>query len=389
MKKTLLILAFFTLISNIGYSQNIIESNNKFSFDIYKKIKTNENFIFSPASITSAMGMTYAGSKGNTLAEISKVFHFNPSLDEFHKDFRFLTQFNTIKTSNLEFHSANSIWIDKSLRIKDEYMDINKKFYSGSAFLEDFVNKPDIARNHINKWVEKQTNNKITNLLKPSSIASSTRLVLVNAIYFKGPWDKAFNEKNNTKEDFQIERRTFEEKTFMNTQVNSWYYQDKYAEIIDIPYSDKRYSLMIILPKKYRRMKCVEKKLCYNYYINYTKQKQKKKINLSIPKFEIESDFDLNETLIKMGIKDAFNSTADFSGISESEKLYISKVLHKAKISIDEKGTEAAAATAVVMRKTSILAETVDFKANRPFIYILRNNQTNSIYFMGKVVNPK
>lgn len=388
MKKVLLALAIVSLCNSIGLTQTLIESNNKFSFDVYKKIKSNENFIFSPASITSAMGMTYAGSKGNTLLEISKTFHFNPNLTDFHKDFNSLSQFNLNKSSNLKFHNANSIWIDKSLNINDDYLSINKKYYAGSAYFEDFVNEPDNARNKINTWVEKQTNNKITNLLKPSSISSSTRLVLVNTIYFKGPWKKQFKEKNNTIEDFQVGKRTYEKKTFMNAGITSWYYQDKYAEIIDILYSDSQYSLMIILPKKYRRMKCLERKLDYDYYLNYTQQKQKKKINLSIPKFDIETDFDLNETLKKMGIKDAFDSRADFSGITQSEQLFISKVLHKAKITVDEEGTEAAAATAVVMRKTSILAETVDFKANRPFIYILRNNQTNCIYFMGKVVNP-
>ena len=388
MKKLFLLLTIFICMSYITSSQTIIESNNQFTFDFYKKIKANSNFIFSPASITSAMAMTYVGAKENTLKEISNTFYFNTNLDEFHKDFNSLTQFNINKSSDLQFYNANSIWIDKNLTMNSDYLSNNKKYYSGSAFLEDFNFYPEKARININNWVEKNTNNKITELLKPSSITSSTRLVLVNAIYFKGSWNKQFNESNNTKEDFQVAKRDFQQKTFMNTQINSWYYEDKYAEIIDIPYSDNKYSMMIILPKSYRRMKCLERKLKNDYYNNYTQKRERKRIILSIPKFDMESDYELNETLQSMGIKDAFNSSADFTGITESERLYISNVIHKAKIIVDEEGTEAAAATAVIMRKTSVMLESVEFKANRPFIYILRNNETNCIYFMGKVVNP-
>ena len=383
MKKSLLLLALIFGINHTAFNQVIIQSNNKFCFDFYKKIKSNENFIFSPASITSAMAMTYAGAKGNTSEEISNTFYFNKNLDEFHKDFYSLSQFSINKSSDLIFHNANSLWIDKSLKINDDFLKTNKKYYAGTSYSEDFIYNPDLARKTINNWVSKKTNNKITNLLKPTHITNSTRLVLVNAMYFKGSWNKKFQEKNNTEENFQIAKREYEKKTFMNTSINSWYYEDKYAQIIDIPYTDRNYSLMIILPKKYRNLRKIEKRLSYDYYENYITNKVRKKIILSLPKFDLESYFDLNKTLQSMGINDAFKSSADFSGITETEQLYISNVLHKAKIIVQEDGT------AVVMRKTSALIESVNFKANRSFIYILRNNKNNCIYFMGKVVNPQ
>lgn len=145
---------------------------------------------------------------------------------------------------------------------------------------------------------------------------------------------------------------------------------------------------MIILPKSYKKLKKIEKKLNNEYYNNYIQNREKRRINLSLPKFKIESEFDLNKTLSELGIKEAFTEAADFSRITSAEKLYISKVVHKANIAVDEEGTEAAAATAVMMRKTSVLLEDVDFIANKPFIYILRNNENNCIYFMGKIVNP-
>jgi serpin B len=387
MKKGLLI---FVLLSctNFLFAQQIVESNNKFSFDAYQKIKKNENFIFSPFSISSAIAMTYAGSKNNTLTEISEVFYFNKNLNNFHKDFKNLSEFKSNKNSKVQFYSANSIWIDKDLKLEDTYLTINKKFYSGIAYLQDFQNFPEKSRVKINTWVEKNTNNKITDLLKSSDIDISTRLVLVNALYFNGSWDKQFKKEENTIEKFQIGKRIFEDKTFMNATINSSYYEDKLAEIIDIYYSNAKYSLMIIIPKSYRKMKKFEKSLSFEYYMQLEKMKKMKRVNLSIPKFEIETDLNLNETLQRMGIKDAFNSSADFSGITTQEKLYISNVVHKAKITVTENGTEAAAATAVVMRKTSFIADQVDLKIDKPFIYILRNTENNCIYFMGKIVNP-
>lgn len=372
-----------------AFAQNIIESNNQFCFDIYQEIKKNKNFIFSPASITSAMAMTYSGAKNNTFNQIADVFYFNKNINEFNKDFSKLTDFKLDSRNKLQFNSANSIWIEKSLELNKNFLEINKQFYSGTAYLENFITNPEKARNNINKWVEEKTNNKITDLLKPSAITGETRLVLVNALYFKGPWNKQFKEKNNTIDDFQFDRKVFKKVTFMNTSISTWYYEDNYAEIIDIPYSDQRFSLMIILPKSFKKMRKFEKKkFNYDYYMNYNLNKVRKNVKLSMPKFDIESYFDLNETLINMGVKDAFSGSADFSGITSKEQLIISNVLHKAKIIVNEEGTEAAAATAIVMRKTSILVDDLKFNVNRPFIYILRNNENNCIYFMGKVTDP-
>lgn len=388
MKKLFFILIMSAFMSNV-HSQSIIESNNRFCFDIYQKIKQNENYIFSPASITSAMAMTYSGAKNNTFKEIGDVFYFNKDINEFNKDFSKLTEFNLIERSNLQFSNANSIWFEESLELNKQFLEVNKQFYSGSAYQENFITEPEKARNNINSWVEDKTNNKIKNLLKPSAITNETRLVLVNALYFKGPWDKQFNEKNNTIDDFQIRPEVFNKVTFMNTTLSTWYYEDKYAQIVDIPYSDSKFSLMIIMPKSFFKLRRFENKIFnYEYYMNYNANKVRKGVKLSIPKFDIESDFDLNETLIKMGVKDAFSGSADFSGITSKEQLVISNVIHKAKIIVNEEGTEAAAATAVIMRKTSMLLDEVKFKVNKPFIYILRNNENNCIYFFGKVVSP-
>ena len=390
--KIIFVLAAFGIFLQPSFAQNntnIIESNNQFSFDIFKKLKNStENLIFSPASITSAMSMVYTGAKNNTFEEIGNTFHFNKDLDVFNKDYINLIGFSKNKKSDINLHNANSLWIQEDLKLNQQFLNINKQYFTSSLHLTDFVKEPEKSRLKINQWVEKNTNKKITDLLQPSSIDNTTRLVLVNALYFKGSWKDKFNKEKNTEDNFQTDTKDYVKTVFMNRYINSWYYSDKYSQIIDIPYSNKNISLMIILPKSYKKLRKVEKKLNNEYYSNYIQNREKRRINLSLPKFNIESEFDLNKTLSELGIKDAFTEAADFSGITSAEKLYISKVVHKANIAVDEEGTEAAAATAIMMRKTSVLLENVDFNANKPFIYILRNNENNCIYFMGKIVNP-
>jgi leukocyte elastase inhibitor len=390
MMKKIFIAALASTILFTAHAQDIIESNNRFAFDIYKQLsKTDKNLIFSPASITSAMSMTYVGAKNNTFDEISNTFYFNKNISEFNKTYNKLVENYSDKKSTVKLFNANSLWIQKGLKLNTDFLENNKKFYSSSANFTDFISNPEKSRNTINEWVEENTNNKIKNLIKPSAINNATRLVLVNALYFKGAWLTKFKKEKNTNEEFQIKKKESIKTVFMNNSFSSWYYEDKYCEIIDIPYSNEQISLLVILPKTYRKLKKVEKKLTYDYYINYIEKRNKKKIQLSLPKYNIESEFDLNASLKQLGIKEAFSMSADFSGITENEKLYISKVVHKANIELDEEGTEAAAATAIFMRKTSINVDEVNFKANRPFIYMIRNQKTNTIYFIGKVLNPE
>jgi serpin B len=388
MKKIIALTTFLILLIISCYSQNIIESNNRFAFDFYKNIQSkSENIIFSPASISSAFAMTYAGSNNNTFNEISEVFYFEKNLKVFNSDYYNLINLKS-NSKSVSLNNANSIWFEKDLKLNSEYLSTNKQYYNSSSNFADFKNNSEKSRLQINSWVEKNTNGKIKDLLSSSSIDNSTKLVLVNALYFKGDWKTKFKKENNTTGDFQVSKRSKLNTTFMNSKINSWYYEDKYAQIIEIPYSDRSTSLMIIIPKSFRKIKKLNKKFNYGYYQTYISNKQKKKIDLLIPKFKVLSEYNLVKNLKKLGIKDAFAGNADFSGICSNEHLFISDAIHKAIIEIDENGTEAAAATAVVMRKTSILLDSVKVTIDKPFIYILRNNENNCIYFMGKVFNP-
>jgi serpin B len=374
-------------------SQNkeiIVDNNNRFAIDLYKELKgSGENLIFSPFSISSAMAMTYAGAENNTAKEFQKTLFFLEDKQLFHQEYSHLFEGITNgKKNDVEFYNANSLWIQKNFNLKEEFLDINKKYYSSALFYTDFY-QAQKAANEINGWVEKNTRNKITNLLQPSALSSDTRLVLINALYFKGEWNKPFREERNSEEKFTISRKEEVTTTFMNGQITTWYYKDCLKEIIEIPYADRDYSMMIILPKNYRKLKWVERFLSVKCMERYEDKKEKYKVNVSVPKFKMGSEFNLKEVFQALGMQDAFAGSADFSGMTEETRLYIDEVIHKAIIDVNEAGTEAAAATAVVMRKTSVLMENVTFKADRPFIYAIRNTRDGTIYFLGKVMNPE
>jgi serpin B len=393
MKKTLILLLVIFQFSSVIKSQNkqiIVDNNNRFAIDLYKELKNNrENLVFSPFSISSAMAMTYAGAENRTAKEFQKTLFFLEDKQLFHQEFSNLFQgIVADKKKRVEFYNANSLWIQQNFKLKEEFLNINKKYYSSALFYTDFY-QAQKAANEINEWVEKNTRNKITNLLQPSALSSDTRLVLVNALYFKGEWNKPFREEKNSKEKFTISKKEEVTTTFMNGQITTWYYKDCLKEIIEIPYANRDYSMMIILPQNFRKLKRVERFLSVKCMKKYEDKKEKFKVNLSIPKFKIGSEFDLKEVFQALGMKDAFAGSADFSGMTEETRLFIDEIIHKAVIDVNEAGTEAAAATAVVMRKTSVLMESVSFKADRPFIYAIRNTRDGTIYFLGKVTNPE
>ncbi|MDX9694514.1 MAG: serpin family protein [Bacteroidales bacterium] len=386
-----LILSLFSLNIMAQDDSSISDGNNRFAADVYKQIKTEPvNQFYSPLSISSALAMTYAGAKGETLKQMSNTLYFSENQEELHSNFSHLIKMLTeTEAEGIQLNIANSLWLQENMQVLDQYLSITNKYYQAGINKVNFITNPENSRKTINNWVEKNTNNKIIDLLPDGSIHSQTRMVLVNAIYFNGAWEKVFDKNKNTTEPFFVFKTCETQATFMNNYINSGFYEDNLLSIAEIPYRNKNQSMIIILPKSKYGLKEVEKLFEQNLLPDYFEKMEDRRINLSIPKFKSESTYKLQEELSKMGMPVAFSNNADFSGITGDKSLAIDKVIHKAFIDVNEEGTEAAAATAVTMRKTAILLDEAQFKADHPFIYLIKDNETNTILFVGRLMNPK
>jgi len=365
---------------------------NKFSFDLYKKLKNEnkeKNLFYSPASISIALAMTYAGARGNTEKQMANVLNFTLPQDRLHLACSILIK-NLKSAKDYELNIANALWLQKNYKYLQEFLNTMEKYYKGGFNEVDYITNPEDARIKINDWVSKETKEKIKDILQPGDITRLTRLVLTNAIYFKGKWQTEFDKKSTRDEDFYLINGQ-KTKVKMMYQKNTFnYYENDDLQLLEMPYKGNKVSMVIILPKtgKFVTVENMidEKKL--QELINNTTEI---KVKAYIPRFKFTQSFDLSGVLSDMGMKDAFSPAADFSGINgQKNDLYISKVIHKAFVDVNEEGTEAAAATAVVMstKAAPIIEKPVIFKADRPFIFLVRDKEAGSILFMGRVMDP-
>lgn len=403
----------FSLIIIISYHLNLIAQNNlvdivapnpndikkysvadginTFTFEIFAASGDESgNKFLSPFSISAALAMTYAGAKNETEKQMRDVLHFNQNQKYFHNEFKILIDsLLKINKKGLELKIANSLWIQKDYVFLKEYLDLINANYKSGIKKTDFVKQSEKSRQDINKWVLLQTNNKIKELIKPNILTNLTRLIIVNAIYFKGIWEKTFNKDFTKEKEFFAEGINGVNVPFMNISENFRYVENEYFQLIDIPYKNKSVSMFIMLPTKNEGLPNLEKFLNWKEFdaINSTMIYQK--INLSLPKFNMTSEFELKDVLSKMGMPLAFNKNADFSGITGKTDLMIDKVIHKTFININETGTEAAASTAVVLiEKSAPPDKPIEFNANHPFVFVIKDNITNCILFIGRVNNP-
>ena len=369
-----------------------VDGNNAFAVDIYLKLKDSErNMFFSPYSISNAMAMTYAGARKNTEKEMAKALHFTLGQEKLHPAFAELADklVKIQKKGKIKLLTANSLWPQTGYKFLDGFMEINKNFYGVEITPLDFNAYPDGAAKTINSWVEKKTEGKIVDLI--GKLAPLTKLVLVNAIYFKGNWAKRFDPKKTSVMNFYLlEGNTA--KIPMMFQKGEFRIKDAgNVKVLEIPYADKNISMFIILPDKNDGIGEQQNTLTAGKLNELLSSLDESEAAIYLPKFKISyGTVDLVENFKKLGMNDAFDKKADFSGMTGSKELFISGILHKAFIEVNEEGTEAAAATAVVMTFKSIRTEKpFVFKADHPFIFVIRENSTGSILFMGKFVNPE
>ena len=355
--------------------KKIVHGNNQFSLELFKEIfDIDKNSFLSPYSISSALAMTYAGARENTEKQMADVLHFDKVQIKTHEGFKSLNEHlnNYDSDSSSTLMIANALW--NRCNIKDNFLHITKMYYQAPVYPLENADK-------INSWVKEKTNNKIPEIVTQGDVINAM-LILTNAIYFKGNWQKSFNKKNTKQDDFEGKevQMMFQHNFFM-------YYEDNDVQVIELPYKENTISMIVMLPKPEYDIVYLAEDLDYDTYQYYLNSLYNQEVKLYLPKFKIETEYTLNNVLSEMGMTDAFKqASANFSEMCE-ENLYISKVFHKAFIDVNEEGTEAAAVTAVFMT-TSIKPPPKIFKANRPFIFILKDNESNSILFIGAFNNP-
>jgi serine protease inhibitor len=388
MKKSIILLITLS-ISYVINAQTIVEGNNQFAFDLLKQLGTqNQNTFFSPYSISTALFMTAGGARGNTEKQMLKVLHQAQNSLAYHKKFGEIITKATNK-QNVELSIANSIWPQKGFKFKPDYLNLLKSAYKTKVTESDFAKNPNAEAQKINKWVEEKTKSKITNIIKPDVLDANTKLVLANAIYFYGYWKTTFDTAKNQIAPFYKNGGTQVNTTFMNASYSMDYASDEMFKVVSIPYKNNEVSLLLILPNNPDSFKLAMNSLDIRRYFDLSKSLKPEKVNLSLPKFKMESEFYLEEKLPAMGMSDAFTKEADFSGMTGNKSLSISKVIHKAFIDVSEKGTEAAAATVVIMSRNGGSHKPIEFKADHPFIFMIKDNSTGQILFMGILNDPK
>ncbi|XP_050986642.1 leukocyte elastase inhibitor-like [Labeo rohita] len=431
-------------------------ANTQFSLNLFKKINekdASKNVFYSPLSISSALAMVSLGAKGNTAAQMFKVLCFTnppkpadaatsgshqqpqkpqitcgvkgqhgPSMMQQTQKFELPPELKKQAQSapgqktEEQIHSgfnklmselnkpgvpyalslANGLYVDQSYQFVDKFLNDAKRYYEAGLEKVDFIKKSDASRVDINKWVEKKTQGKIKDLLPHGSIDAMTRLVLVNAIYFKGNWERKFPKEATVDGQFKLNKNQTKPVKMMNQKAEFplAFIPQMNCQVLELPYVGKNLSMLIILPNEIHDettgLQKLEKALTYEKLMEWTKREvmYKQEVQVSLPKFKMEQTYDMKSLLISMGMEDAFDlQKVNLSGMSPNNNLVVSKVIHKAFVEVNEEGTEAAAATAAVVMSRCLRIPQV-FNADHPFLFFIRHNPTKSILFYGRFCSP-
>ncbi|XP_065685937.1 heterochromatin-associated protein MENT-like [Patagioenas fasciata] len=405
--------------------ESLSVSTNSFTLDLYKKLNETskgQNIFFSPWSIATALAMVYLGAKGDTATQMAEVLHFNQTAVEegssetarplgkpkkrkmdsehnqaenIHSAFKELLSAINKPRSTYLLKSANQLYEEKTYPLLPRFLQLITNYYNAKPQAVNFKTAAEQARVLINSWVENETERKIQDLLPAGSLNSRTVLVLVNVIYFKGNWKKKFLEENTSEMPFRLSKTKtkpvqmmFLRHTFLILHETTMKFK-----IIELPYVENELSMFVFLPDDINDnttgLELVERELTYEKLAEWTKSASmtKAEVDLYLPKLKLEENYDLKSTLSSMGIRNAFDPTqADFTGMSAKKDLFISKVIHKAFVEVTEEGTEAAAATGVLVLRSK--APVVTFKADHPFLFFIKHNKSQTILFFGRLCSP-
>jgi serpin B len=378
----------------------VAEANTKFAYVLYQTLKSDkenmdQNIFFSPYSISTALALTYEGAKGTTADEIRSVFHF-PENDAVRQEgYRDIISGLNNPDAAYTLKTANALWAEKAYPFLSAYTKTAEQSYRAEVRNMDFIFAPDASRETINQWVESQTEDRIQNLLPEGAITPLTRLVITNAIYFKGTWVLQFDKNETQPAEFRSESGEYVTADMMyrnDKKARYAYAETDDLQLLRMPYeheSGKALSMLVLLPKD-GKITTAETALGTKGLEDAVFSMETRQVEVLFPKFTLETTYSLSNTLKTMGMPTAFGSDADFSGMDGTRNLSISGVNHKAFVDVNEEGTEAAAATSVEMGVTSMpVGEIVPvFRADHPFVFQITDDETGMLLFMGRIADP-
>ncbi len=367
------------------------QSPQTFAAKIYEKLtetRADQNMVLSPFSIDVALAMCAAGAKGETRHVLTDLLGAPHDVAQQNRRYAGqLASLNALDDGEVLLTTANALWVQQGERLQPEYLKAVADCYRGILAELDFQNSPDQAVNAINTWIKRETSGKITELVQRQNLTPDTRLILTNAIYFKGKWASEFDSSRTTEEDW-FGAGTPGKVAMMQKRDNFLFYECADFQALDIAYQGEQLSLLVILPTKPDGLTAMEKRWANgDTYRQVTQSLGEAEIIVSLPRFKIESEFELKPALCELGADIVFSDNADFSGISP-QRLKIAEVVHKAFIEVNEEGTEAAGATGVMMAKCAVMADPKYFIADHPFLFVIRDRATNSVLFTGRVMKP-
>src|SRR5919199_433478 len=371
----------------------VVKGNNAFALDLYRQLGNQPGNLFvSPYSLSTALAMTYAGARGQTATEMSKVLHFTLGQEDLHPAFAALkAQLDAQKQQGegIQLKMANRLWGQKGYDFLKPFKQLTQDSYGAALEEVDFSGDTEQARRTINQWVAQQTQEKIQDLIPPGILNSLTRIVLTNGIYFKGSWLKPFNPAHTKNTPFTVAPGKPVDVPMMSQSASVGYAEFRDLQALELPYVGEKTSMVILLPKKVDGLAQLEQQLTPENIQNWLSSINYSQCPTSIqlPKFKVNAKVELKPVLSKMGMVSAFkdDGAADFSGMNGRNDLFLKEAIHQTFVHVDELGTEAAGATAAIGALRCVGG---NFSADRPFIFLIRDKQSGSILFLGRVMNP-
>ncbi|EHB09763.1 Leukocyte elastase inhibitor [Heterocephalus glaber] len=371
-------------------------ANSAFALDIFLLLCKNDrtgNVFISPYSVSSALGMVLLGARGDTAAQLSQALHFD-MVKDVHSSFQSLNEKLNKHGASCTLKLANRLYGQKTYDFLPEFLASTKKMYGAEMVSVDFQDDTENTRKKINKWVKEQTEGKIRELLVPGVLDDTSKLVLVNAIYFKGMWLEKFLKSDTVDMPFRLNKKDTKTVKMMSQKAKFpyAYIEDLKCQVLELLYQGQKVSMIILLPDDIEDdttgLEKIEKQLTLEKLREWTENLKTIEVNVQLPRFKLEESYNLNDNLAQLGVQDLFNSSkADLSGISGGRDLSISKIIHKAFVEVNEEGTEATAATASIAVFAMLMQE-VNFSANHPFIFIIKDKTIDEFLFIGRLASP-